>query len=101
MVETAEKCVEAFNSLPQDTITEICKEIIVCAEQGGIAEDFELPELEKPTDILEYCWFIALYALGENSYIVEGEGDWGEVIGFVIKNGRLIYTGVDYTDYMK
>lgn len=35
------------------------------------------------------------------AYVVEGEGDWGEVIGFVVKNDKVIYVGIDYLDYMK
>ncbi len=37
----------------------------------------------------------------EIAYVVEGEGDWGEVIGFAVKNNKVIYVGTDYFDYMK
>ena len=37
----------------------------------------------------------------ELAYVVEGEGDWGEVIGFAVKNDEIIYVGTDYFDYMK
>ncbi len=37
----------------------------------------------------------------EIAYVVEGEGDWGKSIGFVIENNKVIYVGVDYFDYMK
>ena len=37
----------------------------------------------------------------EVAYVVEGEGDWGEVIGFVVDNNKVIYVGTDYFDYMK
>ena len=35
------------------------------------------------------------------AYAVEGEGDCGENIGFVINNDRVIYVGTDYLDYMQ
>ena len=104
IADYAEKCVESFNTLPESLINEICKGIIKCAEQGGINQGFELPKLENDLDILKYCWFTAVYvSMPDNedsiSYIVEGEGEWGEVIGFVIDNNRLAYIGADYFDY--
>lgn len=98
----AEKCVTEFNSLPENTISDICKGIIESVEENA-EENFELPEMAKPADILQYCWFTAIYVSvpkDENqiSYIVEGEGDWGEVIGFVIKDSQLAYVGADYFD---
>ena len=102
----AEKCVEAFNNLSESEINEICKEIINCVKEGGINEEFELPALDNALDILNYCWFTALYVNmlskeDEIAYVVEGEGDWGEVIGFAVKNNKVIYVGIDYFDYMK
>lgn len=96
----AEQCVEHFNALPADVIREICKGIIQASE---MKEDFDSPE-----DILQYCWFTTMYVSvpedeTQMSYILEGEGDWGdwgEVIGFVIRNNQLIYVGVDYLDYL-
>ena len=35
------------------------------------------------------------------AYVVEGEGDWGEAIRFVIRNDQVIYVGTDYLDYME
>ena len=32
--------------------------------------------------------------------VVEGEGDWGHVIGFVMKDKKVIYVGTDYFTYM-
>lgn len=106
LTECAEKCVEAFNNLTESEINEICKEIISCAKGSGINEEFELPALDNAPDILNYCWFTSLYVnmLGkedEIAYVVEGEGDWGEVIGFAVKNNKVIYVGADYFDYMK
>ena len=106
IADYAEKCVESLNSLPETIINKICKKIIKCAKKGGISEDFKLPKLEKATDILKYCWFTTVYVSipkseSSISYIVEGEGEWGEVIGFVIKNNRLIYVGIDYFDHMR
>lgn len=104
LADHAEKCVESFNDLSDKVIIEICKGIYKCAEQGGENEDFELPRLDNVRDILEYCWFTAVYVRtpeddGDVSYIVEGEGDWGEVVGFVIENDRVAYVGTDYFDY--
>ncbi len=31
----------------------------------------------------------------------EGEGDWGDVVGFAVKNNNVIYVGTDYFDYMR
>lgn len=103
----AEKCVEAFNNLSKPVINEICQKLIRCAQEGnGFEEEFALPPLENPLDILNYCWFVALYVdmesqADEIAYAVEGEGDWGENIGFVIESDRVIYVGADYLDYMK
>ena len=60
-----------------------------------------LPPLFVPRDILKYCWFTTVYVNapkdgGAVSYIVEGEGDWGESVGFVIENDKLTYVGADY-----
>lgn len=106
LTECAEKCVEAFNNLTESEINEICKEIIGCAKENGVNEDFELPAIDNALDILNYCWFTSLYVNmlsreDETAYVVEGEGDWGEVIGFAVKNNKVIYVGIDYFDYMK
>lgn len=106
LTESAEKCVEAFNNLTESEINEICQGIISCAKESGINEEFELPVLKNALDILDYCWFTTLYVNmlsqeDEIAYVVEGEGDWGEVIGFVVKNNKVIYVGIDYFDYMK
>lgn len=101
--EYAEKCVMSLNALPQKTIIEICKSIIKCAGDGGENEDFELPLLGNAKDILNYCWFTDIYAVKPKSdeavtYIVSGEGDWGECVSFVIDNETVAYVGADYTD---
>lgn len=106
LMECAEKCAEAFNDLAESEIAQICKEIINCAEEGGLNEDFELPAPDDPLDILNYCWFTTLYVNmlsreDDIAYVVEGEGEWGEAIGFVIENNEVVYVGVDYLDYMK
>lgn len=106
LMECAEKCVEAFNNLTEPEIREICVKIIACAKEGGIADDFEMPPLEDELDILKYCWFTTLYVnmlskKDEIAYVVEGEGDWGECIGFAVQNNKVVYVGVDYFDYMK
>ena len=104
--ECAEKCVESFNSLTEAQIIELCREIINCAKEGGTNEAFELPALDNALDILNYCWFTMVYVNmlskeDEIAYVVEGEGDWGEVIGFAVQNDKIIYVGTDYFDYMK
>lgn len=106
MLECAEKCVEAFNNLAESEIKEICKGIINCVKESGTEEGFELPTPENALDILNYCWFTILYVNmlsmeDEISYVVEGEGEWGDVIGFVMHNNKVIYVGTDYFDYMK
>lgn len=80
LAECAEKCVEAFNNLTDSDINEICEKIISCVKEGGIIEEFELPALDNALDILNYCWFTALYVNmlskeDEIAYVVEGEGD--------------------------
>ncbi len=99
----AQRCAEHFNTLPESVMDALCMGIMKCAAQGGIDEDFELPKLESARDILQYCWFTTLYVgspedENEISYIAEGEGEWGEVMGFVIRDGQLVYVGVDYFD---
>lgn len=104
--ECAEKCVEEFNNLTELEIRQICKEIINCVKEGYINEKFELPAIGNELDILNYCWFTTLYVNmlsneDEIAYVVEGEGDWGDVVGFVVSNRNVIYVGTDYFDYMK
>ncbi|MCI8552186.1 MAG: hypothetical protein HFF56_04190 [Lawsonibacter sp.] len=106
-MECAERCVDAFNNLSERVIHEICQKLISCAQEGnGLDEEFELPALDNPLDILNHCWFMAFYVDmeskdGEIAYAVEGEGEWGENIGFVIKNDSVVYVGADYLDYME
>lgn len=104
--DCAETCVAAFNHLSEPVIREICKQLIECAEEGGIEENFVLPELKDPLDILKYCWFVVLYVdmPSKNdppAYAIEGEGEWGENIGFVINDDTVVYVGTDYLKYMK
>lgn len=96
ITDYAEKCIEHFNSLSDDVIDQICKGIIESCE-----EEYDL---ESARDILEYCWFCDMAVdVPESdgiSYVVGGEGEWGEVVGFVIKDGALAYVGVDYEEYL-
>ncbi|MDE5569445.1 MAG: hypothetical protein K2I82_02185 [Ruminococcus sp.] len=96
IIDYAEKCIEHFNSLPDDVIDKICEGIIESCE-----EEYEL---ENVRDILEYCWFTSMAVdVPENdgiSYVIDGEGEWGEVVGFVIKNGSLAYVGIDFEEYL-
>jgi len=94
--EYVNQAVSTFNALPEDKIQEICKGIIRLAQQGGENEEFILPDLENPEEILEYCWFTTLYINQNKTIILEGEGDWGEVIGIVFENNKIIYIGTDY-----
>lgn len=102
IIDYAEKCIEHFNSMPDDMIDEICQRIIKSLKLIGA--DFELSEFENVRDILNYCWFTSMTVdVTEDdgiSYVIEGEGDWGEVVGFVIKNGTLAYVGVDFEEYL-
>ncbi|MDE5936518.1 MAG: hypothetical protein K2G83_03835 [Ruminococcus sp.] len=94
LIEYAEKCIEYFNSLSDDVIDKICK---------GIAESStEEYRLENVRDILEYCWFTSLVTIEDDEiyYLVEGEGEWGESVGFVIKKDTLAYVGIDYEEYL-
>ncbi|MBR1528834.1 MAG: hypothetical protein IJ642_06000 [Oscillospiraceae bacterium] len=88
--------VNNFNAISENRIQEICQEIIRLAQEGGENEEFILPELENPEEILEYCWFTTLYINQDKTVILEGEGDWGEVIGIVFKNNKIIYIGTEY-----
>lgn len=102
IIDYAEKCVEHFNSLSDDVIDEICHGLIESCHLSD--EEFELPELENVRDILEYCWFcdmtVDVPESDSISYTVGGEGEWGEVVGFVIKDGVLAYVGIDYEEYL-
>lgn len=102
----AEKCVGAFNHLTETQIDEICKGIIKSVRENSRAKGFELPEPGHALDILDSCWFTALYVNmleedDEIAYVVEGEGDWGEEIGFAVKNNEVVYVGMDYMDCME
>lgn len=96
IIDYAEKCIEHFNSLPDDVIDKIC---------GGIVESCEEEyEIISVRDILDYCWFYDMTVdIPENdgiSYVIGGEGDWGETVGFVIENGSLVYVGIDFENYL-
>lgn len=104
--ECAEKCVEAFNNLTEAAISEICNEIVNCARESGMDGEGDLPVSDHALAILDHCWFTTLYVNmsdteDEIAYVVEGEGEWGDVIGFVVENNEVIYVGTDYFDYMK
>ncbi|MBR1443426.1 MAG: hypothetical protein IJ583_07830 [Firmicutes bacterium] len=105
LADYAEKCVVSLNTLQEQVINEICEGITECAKQGGIDGNFELPENDNVLDILKYCWFSMVYVGTPESddlisYVVEGEGEWGEVIGFAIENDKVVYVGVDYLEYI-
>lgn len=96
----AERCIEHFNNMPDEMVDTICKGVIKSAGMGGVNEDFELPELENVRDIFNYCGFVSLTVLYPESdeifYIVEGEGDWGECVGFIIRENKVLYVGLDF-----
>lgn len=92
--------------MSDDMVDEICRGVVKCCEKGSISKNFELPEIKKAKDILDYCWFHELTVNtpenDEISYLVEGAyfmGGWGEIIGIVIKNGKLRYVGTNYGKY--
>lgn len=101
--ECAEQCVEAFQHLSEAVIEEICEKLMVCAKEAGIV--FPVPE--NRLDVLKVCWFMALYVdmahkEEEIAYVVEGEGAWGEAIGFVMRGDKVVYVGGEaYFDYME
>lgn len=98
----AERCIAHFNSMSDELIDQICKNLIKSSENDSPDEEYELPELENVRDILKYCWFTSLTVdipqTDEVAYTVEGEGEWGECVGFIIRNGKLLYVGVNFED---
>lgn len=42
-----------------------------------------------------------LNAEDEVAFVVEGEGDWGDVIGFAMQNNKVLYVGTEFMDYMR
>ena len=101
--ECAEKCVDALNRLDMSVIKEICEGFIRHAKES---DGFELPALDDPLDILDYWWFGALYVDMENKedkvgYVVEGEGEWDGLSGFVINDGHVVYAGSDFLEYVR
>lgn len=100
LIPYAEKCVEHFNSLSNDMVNTICENIVKCCNLfGGEVEDYVLPQLDTPLDVLNHCWFVTMLVevpQGEEvAYVINGEGDWGEIITFVIRGDRLLYLGRD------
>ena len=79
--ECAEKCVESFNNLTDGMIDEICTQL-----WENIKDECTLSKINDDDEI---------------AYAVEGEGDWGTEVGFVIRDNKVIYAGVDYLDYIK
>ena len=100
----AERCAAALNSLPQDSIEKICRGILRSAKRNNNS-GLPLSDIRNPADILRYCWFAAVYDVyrpqdkSRLMYIVEGEGDWGESIGFVMDGSELLYAGAEYFEF--
>ena len=97
----AEKCIKHFNRLSDEVINVICYHIIKCAKQDNKNKNFHLPELQKNTDILNYCFFKTMIVSipgddSKASYIMQGQGDWGEMIGFVVTENTVTYVGKNY-----
>ena len=97
----AEKCVEHFNNLSDEIINVICYHIIQSAKKDNKNKNFTLPEFAKNTDILNYCFFKAMIVSipgddSKASYIMQGQGDWGEMIGFVVTENTVTYVGKNY-----
>ncbi|MBR1553844.1 MAG: hypothetical protein IJ644_00450 [Oscillospiraceae bacterium] len=93
----AEECIQHFNALPESVINDICQMIIDYVKQDY--EDFSFPAFGKPTEILNYCGFGSLeigYPKHGISYVIQGEGDWGEMIGFVVTEDTVTYVGKNY-----
>lgn len=94
------KCIEHFNSMSDNMIDILCKNIIICYKNfGGTDKNYTLPELENFRDILKYCWFSSITIdapeTDEIAYLVEGEGEWGECIVFIVKDNKVLYVGCD------
>lgn len=102
VTDYAEKCVRSFNALPDSVVREICKGILQCSKSHGRKWTLNAFRLKKhPLDILNYCYFSSVYVntpTDENRicYIVEGEAEWNDVIGFVMNDNQLVYVGTDY-----
>lgn len=97
----AETCVRHFNRLSDEVINVICHHIILSAKQNHRNPGFVLPELKQNTDILNFCWFKAMIVSipgdrSKASYVIQGEGDWGDVIGFVVTEDVVTYVGKNY-----
>ena len=54
----AEKCIEALNSLSDGTLKKLCKGFVKAAKECG-----DETEIGDPLEILDYCWFTAVYIL--------------------------------------
>lgn len=102
VADYAEKCVFSFNHLTASDISKICKGILDCS--GRQNTRWKLNSFlwrRNPVAILDHCYFSSVYVnipddKNQISYIVEGEGEWEDVIGFVIHDGHLVYVGTDY-----
>ena len=80
--------------------------LVKSKKHENVKDEFTLPKINDVREILNYCWFEALYVDminddDEIAYAVEGEGDWGTEVGFVIRDNKVIYAGIDYLDYIK
>ncbi len=89
-IEYAEKCVEHFNNMPDEMVDTICTAIIKSSKKEY--------ELENIRDILKYCRFYFLYTFfdcesDEIAYTVDGVGEWGEDIAFVVRGNKVLYVG--------
>ncbi len=95
----AELCIKHFNSMPDRMVDDICRYIIKSSENGGLADDFELPELGNVRNIFGYCWFTTMSVEepenDEIAYTIEGEGDWGECIYLIIRGDKVLYVGTE------
>ena len=102
VADYAEKCVLSFNHLPESVILDICHGIIKCIKKAKGNTPLKILRYRRnPLQVLEHCRFSSVYINppeDENliSYIVEGEGDWNDIIGFVVHENRLAYVGTDY-----
>lgn len=102
IADYAQRCVDFINSMPDEMTDEICRGLIRCAEEDCENENFELPELAGCRDILGNIFFTEVYvSVPEDdgiSFMLVGEGGWGEIAGVVVRNGRVVYIGKDCFD---
>ena len=92
----AEKCAEHLRKMPDDMLETLCQGIL--NQYNSISTKFVLPELEKITDILKYCFFNEVnlyYETDEPAYIISGGTYWDTELGITIRGDKVLFVGGD------